>query len=242
MGKISNFLILVRYLFVVLSHKLAIIRAGLWVNRQLRGTGYRVSWWRLLKHDFSKFGCHELWPYAEFFNARRPGFKKEDPNHPRDKEAIERRNAAFKQAWKHHYLHNDHHPEHFVTVLKEKDESGCTIEEMRNNAKRMPEAAVLEMVADSFGASLGYEGVWPKSGSWIWVTTERLNKLPMRRPSFLTFCAVLCALGFSKDVSEVFSWNDIQQCNEFTPEEQARLMRLKERAERNIAREAKKTK
>jgi len=216
---VHSLLVLWRYLCILLVHKWAVIRTGLWINVKLRGTGFRVSWRRLFVHDFSKFGCAELWPYANFYQG----------TETKDKESIEKRNAAFKKAWRHHYLCNDHHPEYFVRSLRESEEDGGeNVRHAEDNILRMPEEAVMEMVADWFGASLGYRGVWPKSGAWAWLSPEKLRQLPMRKSSFLTLCAVMSALGFSQDFKGVFKWEDIEECAEFTQKEKEKLLWLKE--------------
>src|SRR4051794_16451460 len=85
----------------------------------------------------------ELMPYAWHFAARDRTRDAADP--------------AFAAAWRHHYEHNDHHPEYF----------GCAAD---GTFGRMPDEAVVEMVIDWMAASRAYEGEWPCCGGhWRWL-------------------------------------------------------------------------
>jgi hypothetical protein len=152
----------VKYVGVVLVHKWAIVVAGRNVNRAIARTGLRVSLRRLVLHDLSKFSRAELVPYARHF-ARR------DRTTP---------DPAFEAAWRHHYEHNDHHPEHF-------------------DGQRMPDEAVVEMVVDWMAASRAYEGSWPCCGGhWRWLE-HSWDNLRIHPDNRALAGAIACALGYA---------------------------------------------
>lgn len=165
---IEDLVAVAKYLRVVAVHKWAIVVAGRDVNRVVaRRTGLRVSWRRLVAHDLSKLGRAELMPYARHFaKARGRG---PDP--------------AFAAAWRHHYEHNDHHPEHF----RREDGSFAA----------MPDEAVVEMVVDWLAASRAYEGAWPCcGGEWRWLH-HSWDKLRMHPSNKALAGAIACALGYA---------------------------------------------
>jgi ligand-binding SRPBCC domain-containing protein len=166
--------ILARYLGVVAVHKWAIVVAGLRVNRALRPASLRVSLRRLVLHDLSKLSRAELWPYAAHF-ARAD--RTTDP--------------AFEAAWRHHYEHNDHHPEHFI---------------IDGVAREMPDEAVCEMVADWLAAARAYQGAWPCCGGhWRWLedSWDRLQLHPTNRA---LAGAIVLALGYAEVVPS-YDWS-----------------------------------
>ena len=157
-----------RYLRVVAVHKWAIVAAGLDVNRVLRGAGLRVSLRRLVAHDLSKLSLAELLPYARHF----------DP--ARDRAAHD---PAFAAAWRHHYEHNDHHPEHFMRP--------------DGTLERMPDEAVIEMVVDWMAASRAYEGSWPCCGGhWRWLE-HSWDRLRLHPDNKALAGAIVQALGYA---------------------------------------------
>lgn len=120
------------YLSYVFRHKYHVARAGLSLG---------VSWWRLLKHDWTKFLPCELVPYVRYFNPR--------PGDNRD--AVVK---AFDVAWNHHQKANDHHWQHWLLTR----DTGETV------PLPMPRRVVAEMVADwiGAGAALGL----PNTQAW----------------------------------------------------------------------------
>ena len=159
-----------RYLRVVAIHKWAIVVAGRDVNRALRPAGLRVSWRRLLAHDLSKLTRAELMPYARHF-ATRPT----------------ERDPQFEAAWRHHYEHNDHHPEHF------------------GGTGLMPEQAVVEMVVDWMAASRAYEGAWPCCGGhWRWLE-HSWDRLQLHPDNKALAGAIACVLGYAIAIPS-FDW------------------------------------
>ena len=164
-----------RYLRVVLVHKWAIVAAGREVNRVLSGSDLHVSLRRLLLHDLSKLSRAELMPYARHF--ARPDRHAPDPE--------------FDAAWRHHYEHNDHHPEHFL---------------VDGVQGRMPDEAVVEMVVDWMAANRAYEGAWPCCGGhWRWLehSWDRLKLHPANKE---LAGAIVCALGYQVAVPG-FDWS-----------------------------------
>lgn len=164
-----------KYLRVVAVHKWAIVVAGRDVNRVVERAGLRVSWRRLLAHDLSKLTRAELMPYARHFSEHRHG---PDP--------------AFDAAWRHHYEHNDHHPEHF-----QRDDGSFDA---------MPDEAVVEMVVDWLAASRAYEGAWPCcGGEWRWLH-HSWDRLRMHPSNKALAGAIACALGYTIAVPN-YDWN-----------------------------------
>lgn len=153
---------LAKYVGVVLVHKWAILAAGRTVNRTIAPSGLRVSLRRLVLHDLSKFSRAELLPYARHFTRH-------DRTRP---------DPAFEAAWRHHYEHNDHHPEHF-------------------GGARMPDEAVVEMVVDWMAASRAYEGTWPCCGGhWRWLE-HSWDRLELHPENKALAGAITCALGYA---------------------------------------------
>src|SRR5882762_4064498 len=83
-----------KYLSYIVRHKWFVALAGMQT---------RVSIWRLLKHDWTKFLPCEWCPYVQSFYG---GWKYKD----RPPELV----AAFDAAWLHHQHWNDHHWQHWV--------------------------------------------------------------------------------------------------------------------------------
>jgi len=125
-----------KYAKLTVKHKWFVLVAG-------RKLG--VSYWRLLKHDLSKFGVKEIFAYGrQFFGDRSDA-------------------GGFAKAWLHHQNHNDHHWEYWVS------RSGHNkISESSSFPMIMSEQAMLEMIADWMGASRAYEGSWPNVFNWLW--------------------------------------------------------------------------
>jgi hypothetical protein len=106
------------------------------------GRKLKVSYWRLLKHDLSKFSLAEFGSYARKF------YGGGDTN--------------FSVAWLHHQNRNDHHWEHWIN--RSEHNKGSV-----NGALPMPEMAIREMVADWLAAGKVYNGKWPDLGNFVWL-------------------------------------------------------------------------
>lgn len=168
--------LLVRYLGVVAVHKWAIVVAGRDVNRAIAPSGLRVSWRRLLLHDLSKLTRAELMPYARHFGTPHRGAP--DP--------------AFAAAWRHHYEHNDHHPEHFV--------------QPDGTPARMPDEAVVEMVVDWMAAGRAYAGAWPCCGGhWRWLE-DSWDQLRLHPDNKRLAGAIVHALGYAIAIPD-YDWD-----------------------------------
>jgi len=128
-----------KYLWLTVKHKYFVFLAGLRVGCPI---------WRLITHDLSKFLPCELPNYGrQFFGT------KDDPE-------------GFIRCWIHHQNHNDHHWEYWIPRT---GHNRCTPPYPDGVPVRMPKDAVLEMIADWFGASRAYEGKWPVSlENWGW--------------------------------------------------------------------------
>ena len=86
---------------------------------------------RLITHDMSKFGRAEFGPYARKFYSGWRGDNSSGYVTP----------PEWWDAFHHHVRVNDHHWEHW-------------------HGEDMSEGAILEMVADWFGAGRAYDGKW----------------------------------------------------------------------------------
>ena len=105
----------------------------------LIGRKMKVGWWRLIKHDWTKFLPCEFSAYArKFYGA-------DDDR------------AGFDRAWLHHQNSNDHHPEYWIM----RTDTGVKF-------IPVPDQPLREMVADWIGASRAYEGEWPRPETWKW--------------------------------------------------------------------------
>ena len=124
-----------RYAWITTKHRWFVFRAGLKLKTPL---------WRLLTHDLSKYGPHELIHYGRQFFG--------------DASQLDK----FAACWIHHQNHNDHHWEYWIPRTKHDQlpEDKPTLS--------MPEGAIREMVADWYGASRAYNGKWPSKGNWPW--------------------------------------------------------------------------
>jgi len=120
-------MIYVKYLKYVVVHKF-------WVGIACFKAGIL---WRGIKHDFSKFLPSEYLPYARYFGGHiKKGRDKTGYYKP-----TETGDPAFEIAWLKHQNRNDHHWHYWVSP----SEDGEKIYEM-------PDAAVLEMLCDWWGA------------------------------------------------------------------------------------------
>lgn len=110
--------------------------------------------WRLAIHDWTKFLPCEAPHYGrQFFGT------KDEPE-------------AFAAAWLHHQNSNPHHWEYWLPRTGHDKADGD------NQALRMPNWAVREMVADWLGASRAYEGKWPTDWkSWGWLRANLQKKI-----------------------------------------------------------------
>jgi hypothetical protein len=125
----------------IIQHKYFVFKAGVLT---------RTSWWRLLKHDLSKFGPKEWYGYSRNWH----GDKGDE--------------AAWQRAWLHHQNVNDHHWQYWV-------EPGAGDGFMK--AHPMPIEAVRELVADWIGATRTHTGVWvTKTKEWPWLV-QNLPKI-----------------------------------------------------------------
>ncbi len=111
----------------------------------LAGLKFGCPIWRLITHDLLKFSRSELSHYQRQFFG-----KADDPE-------------GWARCWLHHQNRNDHHWEYWIPRKG-------TAEYPSNDPMPMSRDAVLEMIADWFGASRAYTGIWPKKGvKWVWL-------------------------------------------------------------------------
>lgn len=126
------------YLKSLLLHKWWVFVAGL----RLGG----IPLWRLIIHDWSKFGPWEFGRYARNFHG------------DYSKSAVDRENISkeFAVAWLHHENFNPHHVGYWIPRTAQ----------YAGIALRIPDTFVREHVADMMGASRGYTGSWDMT-EWL---------------------------------------------------------------------------
>lgn len=120
------------YLKYVLTHKWFVLLAGL-------KTG--APFWRLIIHDWTKFGPAEWNPWKRRYEAGRSNVI--GTNADED---------DFRRAFSHHWHRHPHHWEHWVTGLSS---GSVTLTPLR-----IPDPIVREMVADWLGAGRAKMGHW----------------------------------------------------------------------------------
>lgn len=116
------------YLIYLLRHKWFVAVAG----RKLK-----LSWWRILTHDLSKFRPSEWFPYARTFYDS-TGRKQYNES------------SEFDVAWLKHQHRNSHHWQYW---LLRQDDGGFKNIEMRY-------MDIIEMVSDWMGAGRAITGRW----------------------------------------------------------------------------------
>lgn len=86
----SELLAALKYLRTLLFHKLCVLLCGIWINWKLCGSGLRLSFHRLLFHDWVKFTPAEFLPYArKFFGEYQDAEKKKEVLEKWEKGTIE---------------------------------------------------------------------------------------------------------------------------------------------------------
>jgi hypothetical protein len=142
-----------RYLSYVLRHKFFVFVAGWRLG---------APFWRLFVHDLPKLLPCEWMPYVRhFYGGEYPDWNrvKYVPGWPYEvtKQGVA---EAFDRAWLHHQHANPHHWQHWVL----REDSGQT------KVLEMPEAYILEMLADWYGAGRAITGKW---GARDWYLKNR---------------------------------------------------------------------
>ncbi len=135
------------YLKYVLRHKWFVFVAC----RHLR-----VSLWRSIIHDWSKFLPCEWTPYVNEFYGDWRQLKKTEPDDFRYWSIRCPIEAEFQKAWNHHQKSNKHHWQYWL-LTNDSDTP-------KHNALQMPDKYVREMVADWWGAGRAISGLWDAPG------------------------------------------------------------------------------
>ena len=141
-----------KYLSYVLRHKYYVFVAGNKVG---------CSFWRLIKHDWTKFLPCEWFPYVESFYGKYK-YKERPPS------LVE----AFDKAWLHHQHWNDHHWQHWIL----KEDSG------KLKLLTIPSCCIKEMVADWAGAGRAITGKWDV---YVWFRANK-DKMQIEPESLAT--------------------------------------------------------
>lgn len=158
-----------KYIILTLKHKWYVL---------LIGIKLKVSIFRLLKHDLSKFSHFELPHYGKQFFG-----KADDPQ-------------GFIKAWLHHQNSNDHHWEYWIPRTGHK-RCNPPIEEMK--PIQMSEQAVREMVADWIGAGKAYTKEWPNILNWTWFRNN-INIMNLHPKTKLMVSSILKELIYFKGI------------------------------------------
>lgn len=136
-GPLKRLIWAAQYAWLTVKHKWWVLLAG----RKVGG----IPFWRLLVHDLSKFGPHELFAYGrQFFGD------KGDPD-------------GFAEAWLHHQNVNPHHWEYWMPRTGHVRSDPAM---KMPPPLPMPDTYVREMVADWMGASKAYTGSWDMT-DWL---------------------------------------------------------------------------
>jgi hypothetical protein len=104
-----------------------------------------VPFWRALIHDYTKFSRTEWGPYVRRFYA--PDAHKE-PDGSKGYFHHAGASEEFDAAWTHHWQHNPHHWQFWIT----RHRTGWELEDELGIPQDIPETYVREMVADWIGA------------------------------------------------------------------------------------------
>jgi len=156
-----------KYLKVLLTHKWHVFRAGL----RLGG----IPIWRLIVHDWSKFGPWEFGRYAENFHGDYSGS-------PVDRDIV---SEEFAIAWLHHENVSPHHVGYHIPRTGK----------YAGRPLRMPNTFVREMVADMQGASIAYTGSDDMTG-WMNSQSFRNVRAKMHIDSLVYLDEVLSSIGY----------------------------------------------
>lgn len=141
----------IKYLYSLLRHKYYVLLAGLKMGK--------ISIWRLVWHDASKFLPIEFFPYARHFFGFYPSMESkiwlrhDYPYKGRTKHSVKK---DYDRAWNYHQNHNKHHFQYWILI---NDEDGTYPLEM-------PDVYVREMIADWLGASRAYTGSY-NLATWL---------------------------------------------------------------------------
>ncbi len=197
----SPYRYILSYTRTLLYHKLCIFGIGCWVNWKLCDAGIRVSFSRLLLHDWVKFTPAEFLPYARYFNNTKHTVVSPSLSQAANvtkKKVLEDWQAAYR----HHYQSMDHHHEHHIRDYH----AGMSNEQMAQNARPMPAEATVELCVDWISAQLAYDGSWPDSDRWIWL--RKINSVDSGMCHFhpatrALLCAIWHALGFRLPMQEL---------------------------------------
>jgi len=154
-----------KYLLLTLKHKWFVLVAGLRLG---------VPFWRLLVHDLSKLGFAELPHYQRQFFGRA-----DDP-------------VGFVRCWLHHQNRNDHHWEYWIPRT---GHNRCTPPHPDNEPLPMPDAAILEMVADWMAAGRAYEGRWADTRTLPWAA-KNLGRMNLHRVTKDYLAIQLRSMGY----------------------------------------------
>lgn len=134
---------------------------------------------RLIAHDNSKFSDAEWWAYVAWMYDSPDGTTTYWRDHARDfrhDEEAQLRRRRFERAWRHHWVANPHHWEHWAHMLP----NGLLLEPARlDDPSPMPETFVREMVADWIGA--GYVQGKRDIVGWYLANADRMRLHPDTR-------------------------------------------------------------
>lgn len=156
------------YLWYVVRHKWAVLRAGVMLRHEYEGCPLRM--WQLLVHDWTKFLPREWFPYVEAFYGKHPVERRNDGGYDATQVS-----DAFDYAWLSHQR-NKHHWQAWTLVRD--DGSIKTL--------RMPAQYRWEMLADWMGAGMAIKGhgldkVWEETFLWYQANRDKMVLHPETR-------------------------------------------------------------
>lgn len=97
-------------------------------------------------HDNSKFSDNEFEGYRRYY------YPTDDEKVHENEDSKATVETNYNEAWKHHYMYNDHHPEHWCWYLPD----GQVVTTKLEVATKMPLQAVFHMICDWTGMSYAH--------------------------------------------------------------------------------------
>ena len=138
--------------------------------------GLGLSFWRVLKHDVSKFTFIEYGPYR---NKYFKGYS--DPR--------------YIESWLHHKNHNEHHPAYWCDLNVKDGELNVELHDMSYTAIR-------EMICDWIAMCREFTKSWPTESKWDWYYKldggfEKNTRAMMSEKSIERLEGILVSIGLT---------------------------------------------
>jgi hypothetical protein len=179
-----------RYLRYVLRHKWYVFRAMLWMGLPV---------WRAVVHDWTKFTPAEWSPYVNRFYGLHPYRPEAGSAGYRHMMGVDK---AFDAAWRHHWMRNPHHPEHWSRMHPRIDRYFRGMGLPEEVALKMPRTYLREMVCDWYGAGMA-QGK-PDIRAWF---EQNQDRLPLHPDTLIRANITLAELEFYLRKRHPFMWS-----------------------------------